>query len=463
MENNIKEDLALFNELVAVFLEDEIQNPVSEYINPKELDQVIDIKLGKDGIEEKEFKRILRKLVLTSTKSSSKLFFNQLFGGRHSKSVLGDLLAVILNNSMATYKIAGPQVAIEQQILSEIYKLIGYNNNPGGTFPTGGSMSNFMSLIMARDKHNHRIKEIGGSQDLIIYTSEQSHYSISKNASFAGIGRANVRYIKTDKKGKINVAEFEKSIQNDLEKKLFPFYLNATAGTTVLCAFDNILELAAICKKYNIWLHLDGAFGGTVVFSEKYKHLVRGINLTDSFCFNAHKTLGAPLSTSVLVVKEKNDLYNSFNKNADYLYQTHDEAFNLGKTSFECGRRNNALKFWTMWKAIGTNGIAKIIENEFYIADFARNYVNENINYKLYSFGESLSICFNYKDFEPEDLCAKLYTSNTLMVGFGCFKNIKFIRLVVVNCENSINDIMRFFNELEGFADKNEHLITRYN
>jgi len=154
MLNNIKDDLQLFDELVTLFLEDEIQNPVAEYINPKDVNKVLDITLQESAISKVEYKKILTKLLLKSTKSSSKLFFNQLFGGRHSKAVLGDLLAVILNNSMATYKIAGPQVSIEKEILSKIYSLIGYNNKAGGTFPTGGSMSNFMSLVMARDKVN---------------------------------------------------------------------------------------------------------------------------------------------------------------------------------------------------------------------------------------------------------------------------------------------------------------------
>ena len=140
-------------------------------------------------------------------------------------------------------------------------------------------------------------------------------------------------------------------------------------------------------------------------FFLKHKHLVDGIHLTDSFCFNAHKNLGAPLSTSVLVVRDRDDLYNSFNNDANYLYQTHDQEFNLGKTSFECGRRNNSLKFWAMWKAIGTNGIARIVESEFKLADAARDYIKKNSNYKLYSFEESLSVCFTYKDFDSEDLC----------------------------------------------------------
>ena len=461
MSNNIKADLTLFNELVTAFLEDEAENPVAKYINPKRLSKELDIKLAKEGITDSQLKDSLNELLLRSTKSSSKMFFNQLFGGRHSKAVLGDLLSVMLNNSMATYKIAGPQVAVEKEVLSQVCNLIGYNNNSGGTFPTGGSMSNFMSLVMARDRVSLDIREKGNTKKLTAYTSENAHYSLSKNASFTGIGRGNVRYIKADKYGRINVLEFEKQVKDDLINGFIPFYLNATAGTTVLCAFDDIKALAPTCQKHNIWLHLDGAFGGGVIFSDKHKHLVDGVNQTNSFCFNAHKILGAPLSTSVLVTKEKNDLHNSFNNNASYLYQTHDDEFNLGQKSFECGRRNNALKLWTMWKAIGTNGIASIVDHEFKLADVAREYVKNNSDYKLYSFEESLSICFNYKDFDAEDLCSKLYESNTLMIGFGNFQAKSFVRLVIVNCENSLDDITRFFKVLEEFVKQNKDLLKK--
>ncbi|MDP7567769.1 MAG: aminotransferase class V-fold PLP-dependent enzyme, partial [Flavobacteriales bacterium] len=351
--------------------------------------------------------------------------------------------------------------AVEKEILSQVYSLIGFDEHAGGTFPTGGSMSNFMSLVMARDKVNLEIMDKGISQKLVAYTSENSHYSIAKNASFTGIGRDNVRYIKSDEQGRISVKEFKLQVEKDITNGFVPFYINATAGTTVLCAFDNVKELAPICKKHNIWLHLDGAFGGSVIFSDKYKHLVKGINESDSFCFNAHKTLGAPLSASVLVVKDKHDLYNSFNNDATYLYQTHDEDFNLGQTSFECGRRNNALKLWTMWKAIGTDGISEIVEHEFALAKTARSYVDDNKDYTLYSFEESLSVCFNYKDFDPEDLCTKLYEHNKLMVGFGHFHNNGFVRLVTINGENTHADIRNFFTILEEFVFKNEHLIKR--
>ncbi len=461
MQNNIKEDLVLFNELVNELLADEFKNPVANVIPTSELNNKFDLTLKSTPAIAEDFKKELKNLVLNTPKSSSKLFFNQLFGGRHSKAILGDLLAVMLNNSMATYKIAGPQVAVEKEIIKEVSNIIGYPKAYGGTFPTGGSMSNFMSLVMARDKKDSEIRNKGMQEKFIAYTSKNSHYSIAKNAAFAGVGRDNIRYIKTDEKGRICADDFKNQVEQDIANGFTPFYINATAGTTVLCAFDNVAKLAPICKEHKIWLHLDGAFGGSVIFSKKYYHLVNGIENTDSFCFNAHKTLGAPLSTSILVVKDNRDLYNSFNNDATYLYQTDDENYNLGQTSFECGRRNNALKLWTLWKAIGTNGIADIVDHEFHLADTARNYVKDNKDYTLYSFEDSLSICFNYKDFDPEDLCTKLYENNKLMVGFGHSKGNAFVRLVTINGENSTEEIQNFFKILEEFALENSDLIKR--
>ena len=461
MPNNIREDLKLFNEIVNVFLEDEKQNPISKSIRVNDLYNQIDLSLSDEPALPKEFKENLKKLILSTPKSSSRMFFNQLFGGRHSKAVLGDLLAVILNNSMATYKISGPQVAVEKEILSKVCQLIGYPKKSGGTFPTGGSMSNFMSLIIARDQKSNVIINKGFKQKFIAYTSENSHYSVSKNASFSGLGKENVRYIKCNNFGQIDVGVLEKQIKEDIKNNYIPFYINVTSGTTVLCAFDNIEEVSSLCKEYKIWLHVDGAFGGSVIFSNKHKHLVRGIEKSDSFCFNAHKTLGVPLSTSILVVRDASMMSNSFKNDASYLYQTHDTDYNLGYSSFECGRRNNALKLWTMWKSIGTTGISNIIDHEFRLADYARSYVNNNKDYNLYSFEKALSICFNYKKYDPIDLCTKLYEHNKIMVGFGYFNQQCFIRLVTINAENSISEISDFFNTLEVFCAKFDQEIKK--
>lgn len=448
----MKKELDFFHHLALTLLEDEITNPVSKRIPVENLYEQLDIRLSDAPISETRWQEAIQAIVLATPKSASKAFFNQLYGGRQPKAAIGDLLAVLLNANMHTYKVAGVQVGLEKEIIERSCERINYGEKAGGTFPMGGSMSNFSGMLMARDAYNKDIRNIGVSSKMIAYTSQVAHYSISKNAAFCGIGRDNVRHISTDNQGAMCLKALEEQIIKDMALGYTPFFVNATAGTTVLGAFDPIDNIAAICKKYRLWLHVDGALGGSVLFSDKYKHLIKGVEQADSFCYNAHKMLGAPVTCSILLVKDKKHLYQSFSNDVNYLYQTDTDDYNPGKTSFHCGRRNNSFKFWTLWKAIGRQGLAEIVEKEFHLADIARTYVRNHPDYTLYSFDNSTAVCFNYKNINAKTLCTSLYHHNQLMVGFGTFAGQEFIRLVTINANNSEQDILRFFEILETHA-----------
>jgi sulfinoalanine decarboxylase len=456
--SNLNNDLALFNELVEVLISEEDKNPVAERIDSSKLYDSIDLSLNEGAMIDEDFKILLRDVLVSTPKTATNLFFNQLFGGRQSKAVLGDLLAVMLNNSMYTYKVAGPQVGIEQEIIRQSCDLIGYGSKSNGTFPTGGSMSNYMALVMGRDAKDPLCRLNGMSKPLIIYTSEECHYSNAKNASFAGIGKNNIRYIKADSKGRMIPEKLEEQIIEDLENGGIPTYVNATAGTTVLGAFDPIDKIADITEKYTIWLHIDGAYCGSVIFSEKYKYLVEGVERSNSFSYNAHKMLGTPLTCSIILVNDKKHLHDSFSNDADYLYQTDGDDFNLGKTSFQCGRRNDALKFWTLWKSVGTIGLKNIVDKQFDLANVALEYIRNNPEYTLYSFDDSISVCFNYKNIDPMTLCTALYEHQVTVVGFGSFEEDTFVRLVTINANNEKQDILNFFEVLESFVTKTPNL-----
>jgi len=456
--SDINSDLALFNELVEALLSEEEKHPVADRIESDELFEAVDLSLNEAPMIDVEFKSVLKDVLISTPKTATNLFFNQLFGGRQGKAVLGDLLAVMLNNSMYTYKVAGPQVGIEQEIIRQSCDLIGYGGQSNGTFPTGGSMSNYMALVMARDAQDLHCRLDGMTKPMVIYTSEESHYSNAKNASFAGIGRNNMRFIKADSVGRMIPEKLEEQILADISDGFIPTYVNATAGTTVLGAFDPIDEIADITEKYNIWLHVDGAYCGSVIFSDTYRHLVKGVERSNSFSYNAHKMLGTPLTCSIILVNDKRHLHNSFSNDADYLYQTDGDDFNLGKTSFHCGRRNDALKFWTLWKSVGTNGLKQIVDQQFKLAEVARDYVNSNPDYTLYSFDDSISNCFNYRDIDPMTLCTALYEHQITVVGFGSFEEDTFVRLVTINANNEAEDILNFFKVLEEFVEKTPNL-----
>ncbi|MCB0704490.1 MAG: hypothetical protein KDC34_04235 [Saprospiraceae bacterium] len=445
----MEKDLLLFNQLVAQLLEAENAAPVAPFVPASDLLDTLDLSLQEEPLSESQFGESLKELVLHTPRTATRLFFNQLFGGRQPKAVLGDLLAVLLNNSMYTYKVAGPQVGVEKAILHQICEMIGYGKSGNGTFAPGGSMSNMMAMLMARDTKESKARAAGISQKMTLYTSEISHYSIPKNAAFIGVGREQVRYVQSNDLGEMLASDLDRLIQEDLAAGYLPFFVNATAGTTVLGSFDQINPVADVCEKHDLWLHVDGAYCGGVIFSEKYKALVDGIDRTDSFSFNAHKMLGTPLSCSILVTKHPQALYDSFSNDASYLYQTDGDDYNLGKISLQCGRRNDALKFWTLWKALGTAGLRRMVDQEFLLADIAREYVRTHPDYTLYSFDNSISVCFNYKNVPPEKLCTQLYEHSELLVGFGNFREDTFVRLVTINATNREQDILNFFQTIE--------------
>jgi glutamate/tyrosine decarboxylase-like PLP-dependent enzyme len=451
----MKDTLLMFNEIVNTLLEDEDEKTVADYISTNELYEKLDLSLNREPIDDRRFKSILKDLVLKTPRTATNAFFNQLFGGRNEKAVLGDLLAVVLNNSMYTYKAAGPQIGVEKVIIRKICEMLGWDKNSDGTFATGGSMTNLMSMLMARDAFNQQIAYKGINQKMTIYTSVESHYSIAKNAAFSGIGRDMVRFIPTGANGRMDIEELDTAIKKDIKQGFHPVLVNLTAGTTVLGAFDPIYEANKVCNKYNVWLHVDGAYCGSVLFSQEYKQLLKGIEGVDSFSFNAHKMIGTPLTCSIIVVKKKDHLYHSFSNDASYLYQTDHDEFNLGKTSLQCGRRNDALKFWTLWKSVGTIGLEKMVDHQFELADTARNYIRNHEDYTLYSYDDSISICFNYKDISARKICTLLYKDSELLVGYGSFQGNEFIRLVTINAQNKPEDIINFFKVLEKFVESN--------
>lgn len=454
-----QKDLDQFQHLVQLLLKKEQDEPVAYPIPSQDLFDLIDLKLTDEGLSDEELYKRLEILIQKTPKTASKLFFNQLFAGRKSKAVLGDLIAVVLNTSMYTYKVAGPMVGVEKSLIQSVCDLIGFPKNAEGTITSGGSMSNFMAMVMAKDAYDAQIKHNGIQQKLIIYTSKECHYSIEKNAALAGIGRKQVRFIKTNAEGEMDLQDLTFQIKEDERNGFAPFFLNLTAGTTVLGAFDPIDAATEICRKHKLWMHVDGAYCGGIIFSQKYKRFLKGIEKADSFVLNGHKMLGTPMTCSILVTRDKKNLNDSFASEADYLFQSDDDSFNLGKTSFQCGRRNDALKLWTLWKSIGTKGMESLVNHQFDLANYARTYIKSNADYQLYSFDNSISVCFNYKGIDAKLLCEQLYRKGKILVSHGSSSGNSFVRLVTINSDNTFDDIQHFFETLEDFVKNNKTLL----
>ncbi|MFA5747783.1 MAG: aminotransferase class V-fold PLP-dependent enzyme [Candidatus Absconditabacterales bacterium] len=429
-------------------------NPVLKYKSPEELKKSFDLKIPKKGMKINSLFDELEKIVLNSPKTSSKGFFNLLFGGQILPAVAAEMLTAVLNNTMHTYKSAGIHILIENEVIDFMLKKIGFKNGDG-IFTPGGSLSNTVAMIVARNEKDKNVINKGlYEKKMIAYTSDQGHYSLPKAINFVGIGKENLRVIKSDERGKMNLKELENQIKEDLKKGFIPFFIKATAGTTVLGAFDPILEISKIAKKYKIRLHVDASLGGTALLSKKYKHLLKGIDQADSVVWNPHKMMNVPVLAAPLLLKDPTLLLKSFYEEADYLIQPQKNEkkyllelakYNPAGKSIQCGRRNDAFKVWTALKYLGEDGYEKRVNQQFENAKYAVGIIKKDKDLKLMLEPECVNICFQVKGKSSKEICNKLDAEGKIKVSYGYWKGEEFIRLVCVNADMNKKDIQHFF------------------
>jgi glutamate/tyrosine decarboxylase-like PLP-dependent enzyme len=260
---------------------------------------------------------------------------------------------------------------------------------------TGGSNSNLLAMLCARTEYSPSIRLTGfGHNRFRIYVSSESHYSFDKAANITGIGTQNLVQVPANEKGEMIPEELERILSADLKEGYVPIMVGATFGTTVMGAFDPIFRIAKICDKYNVWLHVDAAWGGGALFSSQ-KDLLKGIQLADSVAFDAHKTMGTPLVTSFFLTKHAGILRNTNRGGGtEYLFHEYDNSeWDTGTYSLQCGRRADVLKFWLLWRAYGTNGLIKRTDHLFDLASFATQEIKLNPRFKLIH-ANYLNLCF---------------------------------------------------------------------
>lgn len=423
--------------------------PVLRYKSPQQLKKEINLTISKKWTQLNSLFDDMEKIALNSPKTNSKGFFNLLVGGEILPAVMAEILTAVLNNTMHTYKSAGIHILIEQEVIKFLLQKVGYKNGDG-IFSPGGSLTNMIALVIARNEKISSIKSSGiRGKKLVGYTSDQAHYSTEKFISVTGLGKEAIRIIPTDNKGKMDSKLLEKQIISDLHHGYIPFYINATAWTTVLGAFDPIEKIANIAKKYKLRLHVDAALGWWALLSKRHKKVLKWIELSDSVSRSLHKMMNMPLLAAVLLVKDPKILYKNFNENADYLFQMDDNDLNPANKSIQCGRRNDAFKVWTALKYLGENWYEKRINMEFDNAKYAVSVIKKDKDLKLILEPECINVCFQVKGKPANKICEALDKQWLIKVSYGKRKWEEFIRLMTVNADITKKDIDNFFKHVK--------------
>lgn len=396
-------------------------------------------------------------------------FMNQNYAGADPVAVVGDWLGAALNTTNATFEVAPVFTIIERAVLRRLAELIGYQAAGGslapGLFCAGGSLAGLMALQLARDRFDPQIGARGMSgQRFAIFVSTAGHYSAVKNAAVMGLGTDAVIEVAVDNTGAMIAGSLATAIGASRAAGATPLAVIATAGTTVTAAFDPIDAIADICDAEQLWLHVDGCYGGSALFSPRERHRLVGAERSDSMAWNFHKMMGMTQQCSALLVRDASQLETCFATGADYIFQADKEHGQLdpGDRTIMCGRRVDVLKLWLAWKSSGDEGFAARIDHAVEMANHARErIVASDGEFAMVTPGDFTNVCFVWvpPDLRPLDLerlaapsherlhtlapaiKARMQREGTALVGYQPVRGINAFRIIVMNPAVSQADI----------------------
>jgi len=307
-------------------------------------------------------------------------------------AVLGDWLATGYNFFGGAWAVASGPAMLEVTVLEWFRQWIGMPEGTGGLLTSGGSTANLMALVAAR----HRVvgEDAGRLPRVTVYTSDQAHSSLIRAAWIAGIPRPNIRVLPSDDSFRLRPDLLRAAIHTDRQAGLIPLGVLATSGTVNTGATDPLPELAAYCRDQDLWLHVDGAYGGFAALTSRGRDALEGLGLADSVTLDPHKWLYVPFECGSLLLREPQRLRDAFEILPDYLRDlgTTGGEVNFADYGEQLSRYSRALKVWLCVQSFGTEAIGQAIDGGIGRAELAERLVRKSDRLELLSAAR-LGIC----------------------------------------------------------------------
>lgn len=287
--------------------------------------------------------------------------------------ILAEAILSPINSSLDTFDQSAGGTFIEQSLIDWTSARIGLGEDADGVFTSGGTQSNLMALMIARDHHGASLKDHGGNKHaglpadyrrLRILGSEVSHFSLQKSAAILGLGYQAVMPVACDDCYRMDPKALRARLEECLAMDLIPIAVVATAGTTDFGSIDPLEEIATLCREHGIWLHVDAAYGGGLLCSQRYRHRLAGIEHADSVTVDYHKTFFQPVSCSAFLVRRRSDLRH-VTHHADYLNplcQAEAGTPDQVNKSLQTTKRFDALKLWLTLRIMGADALGEMFE-----------------------------------------------------------------------------------------------------
>jgi glutamate/tyrosine decarboxylase-like PLP-dependent enzyme len=303
-------------------------------------------------------------------------FWGYITGSGAPIGVLADLLAATVNPNVGAAILSPVASEIEAQTVRWIADLIGYPRTCGGLLVSGGNMANFVCFLAARkakvpwDLKTEGLS--GGKQRVLVYVSKETHAWIEKAAELFGTGTQSIRWIATNADQQMDVAALEQQIIADCVENHLPFMVVGAAGTVSTGAIDPLPEIAAVCKKYDLWFHVDGAYGAPAAVLPDASADLLGLREADSIALDPHKWLYSPLEAGCSLVRDPNHLLDTFSHHPVYYNfdgTDGDPPINYHEYGLQNSRGFRALKVWLGLRHVGRDGYIQMIGDDIALAE----------------------------------------------------------------------------------------------
>jgi L-2,4-diaminobutyrate decarboxylase len=284
-------------------------------------------------------------------------------------AVWTDVVISAINQSQAVWEMSPVTTVIEERVIGWMCQLAGYGPSAAGTFTSGGTEATLTALLAARAAKYPDAWRTGwfGKQPPVLVHGEHAHYAVQRAAGVMGLGTDNCVAVGSTPEFKMDPVQLASALEQLHRDGRDVLAVVATAGCTAVGAFDDLEAIADLCDRYGHWLHVDGAHGASALLSEKHKWRVKGIHRARSLAWDPHKMMLMPLSAGMVLVQQGKDLERAFAQSAPYLFHGSDSELELspdmGKRSFQCSRRADALKVWVGLQRFGIIGLGLIYDS----------------------------------------------------------------------------------------------------
>lgn len=433
----------------------ELQRPVIAYTEP-DIEYAYWEKYNINGLSDFQYALIKRSISL----HHPQYIGHQVAVPLPELALLG-LTSDLLNNGMGIYEMGAAATAMERWVINELSRYAGYQSENNGFLTSGGTLANLTALLAARVKAQTQYPQ---QKDWVVLVSDQAHFCVERAVITMGLTMSGICKIKSDDHFRMDPKDLNDQFEKAKAEGKRILAVVGCACSTATGSYDDIEALSVFCKSHDLWLHIDGAHGGAVIFSEKYKSLVNGISQANSIVIDTHKMMLTPALSTAVLFRDADDSYNSFKQKADYLFNKEErDPHNLAKRTYETTKYMMCIKVYYLLKMYGAGLIESFIDRQY---DLARD-VYQKISTLPYleAAHQPMSniLCFRFKDEQIADdllddinrkIRSSLLESGQFYIVSTVLNGHYYLRMTFMNPLTSLSHVNKLFESIQTLGHK---------